>query len=157
MTKVLVVYYSRTGHTRQIAEAIASACGGDLEAILEPRSRMGVFGFIRSVIESLWESVAEIAPSKKSPGDYDLVILGTPVWAGNMSSPMRAYIRRYRERLPRVAFFCSLIGANPDKALPKMAAACGKDAAATLEVRESELQAGAHTAKISDFLKSIEL
>ena len=33
--KRLVVYYTRTGNTRKAAEAIATACGGDLEEIRE--------------------------------------------------------------------------------------------------------------------------
>jgi hypothetical protein len=46
--KTLVVYFSRSGHTRQVAREIASRCGADLEAIREERGRAGLLGYWRS-------------------------------------------------------------------------------------------------------------
>ena len=41
MPKGLVVYYSRTGHTEQVARALAGNPAADLEPIREARSRKG--------------------------------------------------------------------------------------------------------------------
>ena len=37
-------------------------------------------------------------------GDYRLVILGTPVWAGRCSAPMRSFLREFGEELREVAY-----------------------------------------------------
>ena len=44
--KVLVVYYSRTGNTKFVAEAIAQSLEADIEEIKDGKNRMGVFGFL---------------------------------------------------------------------------------------------------------------
>jgi len=46
--KILVAFYSRTGHTRQVAEAIAAALDAELEAIEDVRPRLGIIGWWRS-------------------------------------------------------------------------------------------------------------
>jgi flavodoxin len=42
--RILVVYYSRSGTTRKIAEALSEALACDLEEIVEDKSRAGSFG-----------------------------------------------------------------------------------------------------------------
>jgi hypothetical protein len=44
MTDVLVVYFSRTGYTRRMAEEIARTIGADLEEIRDPTKRSGLLG-----------------------------------------------------------------------------------------------------------------
>lgn len=52
---------------------------------------------------------AEILPLLHELQDYDLVLFGTPVWAGHVSSPVRACLDAQRNSLRRVAFFCTQI------------------------------------------------
>jgi flavodoxin len=44
--KVLVVFYSKTGHTREIAQDIAKHLDADLEEITDQKKRTGLLGFI---------------------------------------------------------------------------------------------------------------
>jgi len=46
--KILVVFYSRTGATRTVAQKIADLVKGDLEEIKDTRNRAGILGFLRS-------------------------------------------------------------------------------------------------------------
>ncbi len=57
--------------------------------------------------EALKESEPPIHSPSKDPSEYDLVILGTPVWAGKMSSPLRSYIKTTAGKFKTVAFFCT--------------------------------------------------
>jgi len=79
-SKVLVVYYSRTGATRRLAEALANALQADIEPITDRENRSGIFGYLRSVAESLQKRGASITPMNTDPASYDLVVVGTPVW-----------------------------------------------------------------------------
>ena len=72
MSNTLVVYYSFTGHTRQIAEAIAAACDADLEAIEDAFNRDTSLGRPRSAIEGLLGLRSNIIPPKHDPSEYDL-------------------------------------------------------------------------------------
>ena len=42
----------------------------------------------------------------------DLIILGTPVWAHNMCSPMRSYITAQKERFRAIAVLCTQGGSG---------------------------------------------
>jgi flavodoxin len=156
MSKILVVYYSWTGHTRQIAEAIASELGADIEAICEARPRSGWFAYLYSAWEVLREHVVPIKVLEKDPFAYDLIVLGTPVWAGRMSTPVRSYVAQERHKFSRIALFCTEGGANGEKALAQIAQLCGKEPAATLVVTEADLKSGAFRQKVTDFTKALK-
>jgi len=155
MSRALVVYYSWTGHTRQIAEAVAGALGADLEEIREVNARTGRFAFLRSLWEALWRKQVPIRASERDHSAYELVVLGTPVWAARMSSPTYAYIDRYGHKFPRIALFCTEGGANGDKALGQMAALCSKVPEATLIVTEKDLNSGDWRGMVADFVKAL--
>jgi flavodoxin len=149
--KALVVYYSRTGATRRVAEELARQLGADLERIQDVRGRSGIFGFARSGREAIQRHLPEIREPALDPGQYQLVVLGTPVWAGTMSSPMRTYITRNRDRLRQVAFFCTQGGENTGRTFAEMAEVCGRSAAATLSLRRETVLKGAAGPPIGDF------
>ena len=53
--RVLVVYYSRTGNTRFVAEAVAQSLEADIEEIKDGKNRMGIFGFLRCGYEAIFK------------------------------------------------------------------------------------------------------
>ncbi|HEY5504700.1 MAG TPA: hypothetical protein VIK28_06035, partial [Sedimentisphaerales bacterium] len=96
--KTLVVFYSRTGITRKVAERIAGALSGDMEEIVAREDRSDFSGYGISREEAVLKKPAVIKATKKDPARYDLTIIGTPVWVQTVSSPMRAYISRKSKR-----------------------------------------------------------
>ena len=42
--------------------------------------------------------------TKLSLSEYDLVIIGTPVWAGRCSSPVRSFLLQFGEELKEAAY-----------------------------------------------------
>jgi flavodoxin len=89
--KSLVVYYTRTGKTKVVAEAIAAQLGADLEEIVDLKKREGKIGWIMCGKDASRKSLTEIAPTKKVPADYDLVVVGTPIWAWSPAPAIRTY------------------------------------------------------------------
>lgn len=140
--KDLVVFFSRSGRTRKLAEDLAGAFGADLDEIRESRSRAGVLGFLRSGYEAVKKVEPVVMPPVHDPRDYRRVFIGGPVWAGHPCSPVRAYLARHRRELPDVAFFCTYGGHGADTALAEMAALLGRKAAATLAVLDREIDGG---------------
>ncbi len=156
MGKTLVTYFSWTGHTRQVAEAIAAELGADVEEICEARPRSGWIAYFRSAWEVLQNKSVPIKVIEKRPTAYDLVVIGTPVWAGRMSSPVRSYVTQERHNFARIALFCTEGSANGDKALAQIAQLCGKEPVATLVVTERDITSGAYRRKVADFTKALE-
>ncbi len=84
---VLIVYYSRTGHTQTVATALAGTLGAELVRI-EPAGRVNLaFG----VIEALMSMNCPIKPCKTDLADVDTLVIATPVWA----TKVPPYVNRY--------------------------------------------------------------
>jgi flavodoxin len=153
--KILVAYYSRTGTTRTVARALASRLGGDIEEIVDTKNRQGIFGWLGAGRDASKKSKTVIAPIQKNPADYDLVILGTPVWAWNMTPAIRTYIIQNREKFRQVAFFCTM-GKNGDvKTFSGMAELCGKKPLAAMALRTEEVKINQYHSAVNKFLAGL--
>ncbi|WP_042429135.1 flavodoxin family protein [Comamonas granuli] len=152
MGRILIVYYSRTGHTKRLAQELARRCDADLERIGERGSRRGAGGYLRSSVEAMLGWRPPLKPARHNPRDYDLVILGTPVWFWNMSSPMRAWIHRHRDDLTQVAMFCTYGGSGYTDALDGMERLCGHAAVARLALTQSAAEQCQHDPALDRFL-----
>lgn len=156
MKRYLIVYYSRTGITAQVAGALARACGADLEQIHDTRPRAGFGGYLRSAWEALRQMPGDIVPPQHRPADYPFVVLGTPVWAGQISAPMRSYILQQRGHFRRVGLFCTMGGSGGQRVLDAMADLCNKLPVASLALRQSDVLAGGHITALAGFAKELE-
>ena len=137
--KTLVVFYSRTGHTRGLAQRIAAALGAEIEEIVDRVDRRGILGYLRSGRDAWLGRRSDIVPPANDPGKFDLVLIGTPVWNMSLSSPVRSYLQDEAQRLPQVAFFCTLGGSGATRVFRQMELVCGKAPRATLAVTERQL------------------
>lgn len=151
MAEVLVVYFSRTGTTRRAAEAIASVLGGDIEPLLEPRSRRGLLGYLRSGYESLRGKQGTLLPLEHDPAAYERVVIGTPVWNGSVSTPVRTFVLENRGRLPRLAFFATEGSSGGERALQQLEQLAGRSPEATLLLKSSEVEHGLHLIRVERF------
>jgi flavodoxin len=154
-SKLLVVFYSRSGMTRTIAQALADELRCDLEEITELKSRAGVFGYMRSLMEALLKRPAIIAPIQRDVAMYDLVIVGTPVWGSSVSSPVRAYLMVTARQLPEVAFFCSFGGSGSENTFAQMTAFTRKKPRAFCAITQREVQLGTYRERLSTFKKAL--
>jgi len=153
MMKSLVAYYSRTGTTRTVAEALADALKADIEAITSVTTEGKGTG--RLVLHTLLKTRAEISPTTKDPSSYDLVVIGTPVWAGSMSTPIRTYLEKSKGAFKNVALFCTYGGSRSEKALRSMESLCGKTAVATLDVLERDVKSGEYAERVKRFATTL--
>jgi menaquinone-dependent protoporphyrinogen IX oxidase len=155
-SRILAVYYSRTGTTRKIAESVSQALNCEIEEIIEPNSRAGFFGYVRSLVEAVQKRPSTILPGKRDPSSYDLVIIGTPVWAGAISSPVCAYLMTNRERLPELAFFCTLRARGGKSAFRQMQSLTGKIPRAVCAVTAREVTSASYGSRLAALAKTLD-
>lgn len=153
---VLITYFSHTGNTKRIADAIAEHCHADVERIEEVKLRKGVFGYLTAGRDAWKKHTSEIRPVKIDPGYYDLVVVGTPVWAWNLTPAVRAFLAVHGAHIKRVAFFCTQGGSGADGVFKQMAELCGQEPAATLALTEDEVKKNNYTAKVRAFAKALD-
>ncbi len=120
--KTLVAYYSRTGHTKFISEKISQLLDAELCAITDKKNRDGRLGFIGGGSDAMREKLTDIEVSK-SIEEYDLVVIGSPVWAGKIAPAIRKFIVTNDFKEKDVALFVTLDGNKPEKSLENMRSA----------------------------------
>jgi len=154
--RALAVYYSRTGVTKTVAEAIAQRLGADVEELIDTKSRKGPLGFVIAGKDAVRKKLTRIEPVKKTPADYDLVVIGTPVWAGTMASAVRTYLSHRGSEMKKVALFCTQGGKSPGHTLEDMQELCGKPPVETLSLRTKTVKSGDFAGAVDAFVERLK-
>ena len=150
--KSLVAYYSRTNITKKLAEDMAETLKADIEEITTTVKYDGKIGYARAGKHAISEKIVETGEQKHDPEDYDVVYLGTPVWAGKSSTPLISYIKNNEGRFREVRFFATAGSGGFDttfKQLEKYAKAPQK----TLALTTKEVKKETYQDKLQEFLK----
>ena len=95
--KVIVVYFSQSGHTKYVAEAVAAKLGAETLRLETKRAypksvalQMVVGGFGAS-----FGVTRRLKPYRFGKNKYDLVVLATPVWASKIVPPMKRFLKEH--------------------------------------------------------------
>lgn len=93
--KAAVIYYSRSGITKKIAEKVQAKFNADM-IFVEPEKKYG--SFPSTIIRVIREKKGKKAPAAKTPAadfsGYDIVFIGFPVWAATVPDFLQEYLRR---------------------------------------------------------------
>lgn len=118
----LVVYFSFDGNTKFIAEKIAETINADIVE-LKTSKKYPTEGFLKY----FWggKSVVFGEKPKLINGSIDLnryetIFIGTPVWAGSYTPPIKSFIRQYKIQGKRIALFASHGGNGAEKCFEKL-------------------------------------
>lgn len=153
--RTLIAYYSMSGHTRALAEEIGRTLGADIDEIREPRQRRGFSGVMSALFDALRRREPPIEPPVRDPAKYDLLVLGGPVWAGRLASPVRTYAHRYATKAPHIAFFCTEGGNGGARAFAELERLVSRAPDATLEIDAKRLAPEAHRDALQRFATDV--
>jgi len=138
--KTLIVFYSNTGNTSKLAKIIGDKLDGETLEIKDQRNRNGLIGFLRAGFDAVTSNVTIIENFNLELSEYDLVIIGTPIWAGRLTPAIRTFLIGNSEVLPEVAFFTTHAGGGSSKALLQLEELAGKEPLACLSIEKSKLK-----------------
>jgi len=153
--KTLVVYYSRTGVTQTVADRLAAALAADVERLIDTKARKGYLGFIRAGKDAAMKKLIPIEPPGTDPADYDLVLVGTPVWANTLSSAVRMYLTDYGQAIKRAAVFCTTMRSGIDSTLSVMADMIGGQTVARMGLRQKDVRKGRVADQVRAFVADV--
>ena len=127
--KTAVVYYSMGGNTEFAAQRIAEKLGADLIA-LEPVRRYpdrGLRKFLWGGKSAVMGETPPLEPYDFEADRYDRVVIGFPVWAGNMAPPVRTFVLDHAAELKgkRIAAFACQSGSGARKAFDRLRGCLG--------------------------------
>ncbi|HVP99941.1 MAG TPA: hypothetical protein VMT57_00315 [Candidatus Thermoplasmatota archaeon] len=152
---VLVVYYSRTGRTKRIAEEIAKKLQADIEEIIDLQQRSGPLGFIHGGRQAKKKELTQIKACSKEPSQYHIVIIGTPIWYLTMATAIRTYLHQNKDHLLQVAFFCTYGGIGVEHTFTDLEDLCGKKPVSKLGVATMDIIRGTYSGSMDRFINEL--
>jgi len=151
--KALVVFYSRTGHTKKVAEMIAKDLGADIEELVDKKNRSGIMAWLMAGRDGMKKVPTQIEPVKNDPSQYDLVLIGGPLWGFSGIAPAsRTYLLQNKDKIKKAAFFISKGGTPCENAFKDLASVYGKSPEGLFEIKESDINKDECLEKIKSFL-----
>ena len=93
-SKQLVLYYSQTGATEQVAQQIQQLLGADIEAIELENPYSGTYAetIDRVGKERQAGTLPKLKALKSDISKYDVIYLGYPIWYGTYAMPISSLV-----------------------------------------------------------------
>ena len=89
--KYKVVYFTRTGTSKRVAEKISKRLSCEIIKISDNINWSGIVGFIKGGFYSSTNKKVKIKTSKEL-GSFDELIVVSPLWAGGLAPAIKAFL-----------------------------------------------------------------
>jgi flavodoxin len=110
--KTLVIYYSYEGSCALIAKHIRGALQADMLELKteDEKKRTGLVKYIWGGRQVITKKRPKLKPYVIDPDQYDLIIIGCPVWAGSPAPALNSFLGETKIRGKKLALFCCHAG-----------------------------------------------
>jgi flavodoxin len=149
--KTLIVYYSRTNTTKELTNYLAKKLKCDIEELVDLKNRSGAIGFTLSIKDAVFKKQTKLKKYSKDLSKYDYIIIGTPVWAGNITPAIRTFLIENKDKIKTCSFFCTLGGKDVAKTFDEMKLLSKKEPLNTLFLNTKEIKSGNFKKKADSF------
>lgn len=108
--KKLVIYYSFEGNTKKVAELIAKYLKSDIIELKLLKNTLSKSSFMKYAWggkQVLMKETPKIEDINIDFNDYDLIIIGTPVWAFSYAPALRTFFSKYKINNKQIGLFCT--------------------------------------------------
>lgn len=119
---VLVAYFSYSGTTRSIANAISEKTGGDLFEITPQAGYSNVYMESNSEIRN--NERPALTDTVENMDEYDVVFVGYPVWWHATPAPINTFLESYDLTEKLIIPFCTSGGSDIDETMPTFLNSC---------------------------------
>jgi flavodoxin len=152
----LVTYFSRTGNTAALAHQIAMRLGVAEEPILEHGRGDGIWGSLTGAVGAALGRASPVGTPQNDPAGFDLVLIGTPVWAAAVPPAVNGWIDAHRDKCKQVAFFATSGGVGFDRTFSRMRKRIGKAPVAHLAVNADRLNSDETEEALDHFISNLK-
>lgn len=107
--RVLIAVFSRTGHTKQVADRLMSLINdADQYLIKVPQATYSQDMYETADLAKRQAAMGELPPLMEKLPDfkqYDLILIGSPVWSGMPAMPVYSFLKKLQGFRGAVATF----------------------------------------------------
>lgn len=112
--KILIVYFSHTGNTREIAKQIKKSVGADIFEIQAVKTYSEDYEEVKKQASQELQSGEK--PVLKTKLDnikqYDIIFIGYPIWWGTFPAPVKTFLSEYNLSGKIIVPFCTHLGSG---------------------------------------------
>lgn len=144
--KNLIVYYSRTGTSEALAKVLREKLACDIDRIDYAEERDGI-SFLAAGWEAIRRTTKAIQGNTRNPENYDHIFFVSPVWSNRLSTPIRSYMRAYRDKIKSYSLLVTCGGSALSKVKRDARSAMGKNPEASAEFKSKEVNEGEYDLK----------
>ena len=148
----IIVYYSRTGTTKELAEFLAKKLDCRAIELIDLTNRKGPLAYLLGGRDAMQRKLTQIEKVKEDVFKYDLVIIGTPVWGSNVTPAVRTFLTQ--NPVKKVAFFATAGGTNLGLTFHEMEKLTATPKA-TLALTTTEVNSNKFREKTEEFIKKL--
>lgn len=153
--KILVAYYSYSGNTKEVAQAIHDLVGGD---IFEIKADVTYPDAYRSMTEQAKREIQSkfrpvLTTQTADMAQYDVVFLGTPTWWGTIPTQIDSFLEAYDLSGKTVVPFVTHGGGGKQNTVADMTAQCK----GCVVEQNAWVGYGNRTSGLKDWLKEIKI
>ncbi len=99
MHKTIVVYVTRSGNAKKLAEMLALLAGTTAVQIVDLVNRKGFFGYMRAGFHASTKKATPIRDPLVDLSSADTVVMVQPIWASGVVPPLRTWLRSHESEL----------------------------------------------------------
>lgn len=118
--KTLIIYYSETGSTEVISQVLSYHLKADMAQIRDMKPRDGFKNKLVAPFDAFRENKTEIYPPNINLSSYDLIYIGTPVWASKPTPAILTIIDNIDLRGKDVILFATMNGTGGAATIERM-------------------------------------
>ncbi|MEM2724428.1 MAG: NAD(P)H-dependent oxidoreductase [Candidatus Nezhaarchaeales archaeon] len=158
--KVAVVYYSRTGYTKRVVNVLKQVLASedftvDVYVVLPMREYSKPLHVnFRLIYDTIFKKGTSIKfePSKPKLGDYDLVVVASPIWIGTLSSPIQEFLKRHATMRSVVVIATSVRSMETAKIERNVEKLCGAKPMLCANIRDATIR---DSAKLKETVQEV--
>ena len=128
--KTAIVYYSMNGNTAMAAKRLAEELSAELLEIKPEKAYpdKGIRKFLWGGKSAVMAETPKLMPYTFHADQYDQIVFGFPVWASNVTSPIRTFVKENQTALQgkQIAAFACQSGNGGEKAFGKLRESLGQ-------------------------------
>ncbi|MDR2964922.1 MAG: flavodoxin [Treponema sp.] len=156
--KTAVVFYSLDGNCSLVAEEIKSHLKADLLRLRLTKEKKR--GFVGSLFWGvgmvLFNKKPKLASYEFNASNYDLIILGAPVWADSPAPPINTFISQANITGKKIALFVCHAGGRGQSLEKFKTLLAGNEIIAEADYKDAVKNIEEAKQKIADFAKSLK-
>ncbi len=115
--KTCIIYHSYSGITKKIAERIHGTCGGDLVEVVPLQKYNTLTAYTVGCMRARNQECDPIDPDAIDVSNYDLIVLGTPVWMYKPTPAVNAAVAALQGCEGKKAVIFATCGGKPGQTI----------------------------------------